>query len=56
MVGLFIQLVLEVEHEEFGHVQIKTEIHEIDTPSPKVTIYATPLDQIQRFYCTFWKL
>jgi hypothetical protein len=34
-------IVLEVEHEEFGHIQIKTEIHEIDTPIPN-TIYATP--------------
>jgi len=32
---------LEVEHEEFGHVQIKTEIHEINTAAPN-TIYATP--------------
>ena len=32
-------IVLEVEHEEFGHVQIKTEIHELDTPIPN-TIYA----------------
>ena len=31
-------IVLEVEHEEFGHVQIKTEIHEMDTPIPN-TIY-----------------
>jgi hypothetical protein len=31
-------IVLEVEHEEFGHVQIKTEIHEIGTPIPN-TIY-----------------
>jgi hypothetical protein len=34
-------IVLEVEHEEFGHVQIKTEIHEINTAAPN-TIYATP--------------
>jgi len=34
-------IVLEVEHEEFGHIQIKTEIHEIDTPIPNI-IYATP--------------
>ena len=32
-------IVLEVEHEEFGHVQIKTEIHEMNTPIPN-TIYA----------------
>jgi len=31
-------IVLEVEHEEFGHVQIKTEIHELNTPKPN-TIY-----------------
>jgi hypothetical protein len=31
-------IVLEVEHEEFGHVQIKTEIHELDTTIPN-TIY-----------------
>ena len=31
-------IVLEVEHEEFGHVQIKTEIHEFDTTIPN-TIY-----------------
>jgi hypothetical protein len=32
-------IVLEVEHEEFGHIQIKTEIHEMNTPIPN-TIYA----------------
>ena len=31
-------IVLEVEHKEFGHIQIKTEIHEMDTPIPN-TIY-----------------
>ena len=31
-------IVLEVEHDEFGHVQIKTEIHELDAPIPN-TIY-----------------
>ena len=31
-------IVLEVEHDEFGHVQIKTEIHEFDAPIPN-TIY-----------------
>ena len=31
-------IVLEVEHEKFGHVQIKTEIHEMNTPKPN-TIY-----------------
>ena len=29
-------IVLEVEHEEFGHVQIKTEIHEMNTPVPNI--------------------
>ena len=29
-------VVLEVEHEEFGHVQIKTEIYPLDEPSPPV--------------------
>ena len=33
-------IVLEVEHEEFGHVQIKTEIHEMNTAIPN-TIYST---------------
>jgi hypothetical protein len=32
---------MEIEHEEFGHVQLKTEIHEINTSVPH-TIYATP--------------
>ncbi|HJJ21648.1 MAG: hypothetical protein O2834_03910 [Crenarchaeota archaeon] len=31
-------IVLEVDHEEFGHIQIKTEIHELNTPTPN-TIY-----------------
>jgi hypothetical protein len=31
-------IVLEVEHEEFGHIQIKTEIHEMNTQIPN-TIY-----------------
>ncbi|MDE0831883.1 MAG: hypothetical protein OSA03_01965 [Nitrosopumilus sp.] len=34
-------IVMEIEHEEFGHVQLKTEIHELNTPSPN-TIYSTP--------------
>ena len=34
-------VVMEIEHEEFGHVQLKTEIHELNTPSPN-TIYSTP--------------
>ena len=29
-------IVLEVEHEKFGHVQIKTEIHEMNTPVPNI--------------------
>ena len=32
-------IVLEVEHKEFGHIQIKTEIHEMNTSIPN-TIYA----------------
>ena len=34
-------IVMEIEHEEFGHVQLKTEIHELSTPSPN-TIYSNP--------------
>ena len=34
-------IVMEIEHEEFGHVQLKTEIHELNTPSPN-TIYSNP--------------
>ena len=34
-------IVMEVEHEEFGHVQLKTEIHAVDEPVPN-TIYSTP--------------
>jgi hypothetical protein len=34
-------IVMEIEHEEFGHVQLKTEIHELNSPSPN-TIYSTP--------------
>ena len=34
-------IVMEIQHEEFGHVQLKTEIHELNTPSPN-TIYSTP--------------
>ncbi|MEZ7988827.1 MAG: hypothetical protein QMC56_00790 [Nitrosopumilus sp.] len=34
-------IVMEIEHEEFGHVQLKTEIHELNDPSPN-TIYSTP--------------
>ena len=34
-------IVLEIDHEEFGHVQLKTEIHLLDESSPPV-IYSTP--------------
>ena len=34
-------VVMEIEHDEFGHVQLKTEIHELNSPSPN-TIYSTP--------------
>ena len=34
-------IVMEIEHDEFGHVQLKTEIHELNAPSPN-TIYSTP--------------
>jgi hypothetical protein len=34
-------IVVEIEHEEFGHIQLKTEIHELNDPSPN-TIYSTP--------------
>ena len=34
-------IVMEIEHDEFGHVQLKTEIHELNTPSPN-TIYSNP--------------
>ena len=34
-------IVMEIEHDEFGHVQLKTEIHELDSPSPN-TIYSNP--------------
>ena len=34
-------IVMEIEHKEFGHVQLKTEIHELNSPSPN-TIYSTP--------------
>jgi len=29
-------IVLEVDHQEFGHVQMKTEIHPLDEPAPNV--------------------
>jgi hypothetical protein len=34
-------IVMEIEHDEFGHVQLKTEIHELNSPPPN-TIYSTP--------------
>ena len=34
-------VVLEIEHEEFGHIQLKTEIHPLGDPVPPV-IYARP--------------
>ena len=34
-------VVLEVEHDEFGHVQIKTEIHPLDEPAPPVIYSVT---------------
>lgn len=34
-------VVLEVYHSEFGHIQLKTEIHEINQPKP-VVIYSRP--------------
>ena len=34
-------IVMDIEHEEFGHVQLKTEIHELNSPTPN-TIYSTP--------------
>ena len=29
-------IVIEIEHEEFGHIQLKTEIHLVDEPIPNV--------------------
>ncbi len=34
-------IVMEVEHEEFGHVQLKTEIHAVGEQVPNI-IYSTP--------------
>ena len=34
-------IVLEIDHEEFGHVQLKTEIHTLGESVPPV-IYSTP--------------
>ena len=34
-------IVIEIEHEEFGHIQLKTEIHLVDEPIPNI-IYSRP--------------
>ncbi len=34
-------IVLEIDHLEFGHIQLKTEIHTLDQPIPSV-IYSRP--------------
>ena len=34
-------VVFEIEHEELGHIQLKTEIHPLDDPIPPV-IYSRP--------------
>ena len=34
-------IVVEIQHEEFGHIQLKTEIHLVDEPIPNV-IYSRP--------------
>jgi hypothetical protein len=34
-------VVLEIDHKDFGHVQLKTEIHALGDPSPPV-IYSKP--------------
>ena len=34
-------IVLEIDHEELGHIQLKTEIHALDQPLPPV-IYSRP--------------
>jgi len=34
-------IVFEIEHEEFGHIQLKTEIHPLGEPVPSV-IYSRP--------------
>ena len=34
-------IVLEIDHEEFGHVQLKTEIHSLGESIPPI-IYSTP--------------
>ena len=34
-------IVLEIDHLEFGHIQLKTEIHALDQPIPAI-IYSRP--------------
>jgi hypothetical protein len=34
-------IVLEIDHPELGHIQLKTEIHSLDEPAP-VVIYSRP--------------
>jgi len=34
-------VVLEIDHEDFGHIQLKTEIHSIGEPIPSI-IYSVP--------------
>ena len=34
-------VVLEIDHKEFGHIQLKTEIHSLDEPTP-IVIYSRP--------------
>ena len=34
-------VVLDIDHKEFGHIQLKTEIHPLDEPVPPV-IYSRP--------------
>jgi len=34
-------VILEIDHEELGHIQLKTEIHPLDEPIPPV-IYSRP--------------
>ncbi|MGY5140465.1 MAG: hypothetical protein ACW9W9_03565 [Candidatus Nitrosopumilus sp. Bin_571-38] len=34
-------IVLEIDHLEFGHIQLKTEIHTLDQPLPSI-IYSRP--------------
>lgn len=34
-------IIVDIEHTELGHVQLKTEVHHIDEPAPQV-IYGQP--------------